>query len=110
MASRATQYRPVAAALADARTAPRHRVVVTRATVRRHGDPAVEAVLEDLSIYGCRVTVADRHDPGDRLWLRFAGDMPVAATVVWAAEGKMGCRFDEPIARQLARALTLSVA
>ena len=108
MASRATQYRPVAPALADARTAPRHRVVVTRATIRRHGDPAIEAVLDDLSIYGCRVSVTELDAVGERLWLRFEGGMPVAATVVWATEGRMGCRFDEPIARQLARALTLS--
>ncbi|GAA0735644.1 PilZ domain-containing protein [Sphingomonas japonica] len=108
MASRATQYRPVAPAQADARRAPRHRVVVTRASVRRHGAAAVEAVLDDLSIYGCRVSVAELDPVGERLWLRFEGGMPVAATVIWATDGRMGCRFDQPIARQLARALTLA--
>ncbi|UUL81356.1 PilZ domain-containing protein [Sphingomonas sp. S1-29] len=107
MATRATRYRQVDPALFEGRSAPRHRVVVTRATVRRHGEEAVDAELKDLSIYGCRILVEDAQTPGDRLWLRFTGAMPVAATVVWCEAGVMGCRFDEPLASSTARALTL---
>ncbi|WNO53955.1 PilZ domain-containing protein [Stakelama saccharophila] len=103
-----TQYRPVGPALVEQRRAPRHPVFVTRATTRRHKQEAVEARLCDLSAYGCRLAGDDQPD-GERLWLRFEGSMPVAATAVWSRDGMVGCRFDEPIDRKLVRALTLTV-
>jgi len=54
MASRATQYRAVAPALVEHRAEPRHRVCLSRATVRRNGKGAIDAQLYDISIYGCR--------------------------------------------------------
>lgn len=107
MASRISQYRRVAPALVEHRIAQRHRVVVTHATVRRQGDAPSDALLHDLSIYGCRIESPLSHSAADRLWLGFQGSMPIAATVVWSENGFTGCRFDVAIARSLVRALTL---
>jgi hypothetical protein len=95
---------------ADPRADARHAVVITRATLRRHGEQPVAASLCDLSIYGCRLAAPDPHEPGERVWLRLASSMPVAATVVWSANGVTGCRFDVPIDRALMRTLTLAPA
>ncbi|WP_169542441.1 PilZ domain-containing protein [Sphingomonas baiyangensis] len=107
MAARATQFRPVAAAHHDRRVEPRHRVALSGATVRRHGDQSAVAELLDLSIYGCRLATDAPHLAGERIWLRFEGGMPVAATIVWHENARIGCRFDAPIARALVRTLTL---
>jgi hypothetical protein len=39
--------------------------------------------------------------------LRFAGGKAIAANAVWCEGGKLGCRFDEPLDRDLFRSLTL---
>lgn len=110
MASRASRYRPAERASLDQRDAARHPVLVTPATVRAHGEQPVAAVLNDLSPFGCRLATPAEHSPGERVWLRLSGGLPVAATVVWAAGGIAGCRFDAPIARELVRTLTLGIA
>lgn len=92
---------------ADQRAAPRHKVQVTRATVRQIGQKAVEAVLMDLSIFGCRVSSHERFEKGDRVFVRFAGSMPLAAQVIWSEDGETGCRFDKPLERSLLRSLIL---
>ncbi len=110
MSAQATRYRRPEAAAFEQRTEPRLRLSIKRASVRRHGNAAVEALLHDLSIYGCRLATPAATSAGERLWLRFDGQMPIAATVVWGAEGMVGCRFDEPIERSVMRALTLRIA
>jgi hypothetical protein len=100
-------YRKVAPARLDQRDVARHLVMIKRAKVRGHGRQPAEAALVDLSIYGCRLAVDADYAPNDRLWLRFAGESPVAATAVWAEGGELGCRFDEQLDRALFRALTL---
>ncbi|MDQ2877791.1 MAG: PilZ domain-containing protein [Pseudomonadota bacterium] len=107
MATRLSQYRSVAPALIEQRSEARHLVAVTRTTVRRLGATAIVAHLHDLSIYGCRVASTEAHPEGERVWLRLAGGTPIAATVVWCDAGFVGCRFDQPIARAMVRALTL---
>lgn len=107
MATKFSQYRKPAPALVEQRAEPRLRLIVTRASVRRHGKTPIEAVLHDLSSYGCRIATPVTTDQGERLWLRFDGRMPIAASVVWCAEGMIGCRFDTPIERAVMRALTL---
>jgi hypothetical protein len=97
-------------AAGERRRAQRRPLAVERASVwDAHGDAADEARLLDLSIYGCRLKVVDAPDEGDRLWLRFDGGWPVAASVVWADGDRIGCRFDEAIPgammRELSRAL-----
>jgi hypothetical protein len=109
MASRATQYRKVAPATLERRFAPRHEVQITRAAVRGRSKAPSEAMLCDVSSYGCRLATEARHVPAERVWLKLGGAMPVAATVVWSEQGHLGCRFDQPIARDLMRMLTLGV-
>jgi hypothetical protein len=108
MASRATQYRKVLPALVEHRAAPRHLVSISTATVRRHGDQPSEAVLCDLSIYGCRLQSPDSHATDERLWVRFPGGNPIATTVVWTRDGFTACRFDAPIDRALVRSMIVS--
>lgn len=108
MASRLTQYRKVAPALVEQREATRHRVRVSRAVVIGSGDRSRLAVLHDLSIFGCRILAPRAYPAGEAIWLAFADSAPVAAKVVWAEDGFMGCRFDTPISRTLLRSLTLA--
>ena len=103
----ASAYRKVAPARLDQRTIARHPVLIKRATVRGHGRHPAEAELVDLSIYGCRLAVDADYKIADRLWLRFAGESPVAASTIWVEDGQLGCRFDEPLDRALFRSLTL---
>lgn len=109
MATKFSQYRAVAPALVEQRSEPRHRILVTSATVRAHGGEPDEATLRDLSVYGCRITCSAGYPEGERLWLRFNGSMPVAASVVWNDGEQVGCRFDAPIERSLMRSLTLAL-
>jgi hypothetical protein len=109
MATHLSQFRRATPALVDQRSEPRHRVIVTRATVRKHGNDPTEATLRDLSVYGCRLGCASQHAAGERLWLRLEGGMPVSATVIWNDGDHIGCRFDEPIERSLMRSLTLVI-
>lgn len=110
MASRASRYVAVSSAAYDQRRMERYVVAVSRVTTRRHGQPAQDARLYDISTFGCRLVVDERHEPGERLWLRFAGAAAVAATVVWSDAGSAGCRFDEKIPGGLVRAMTLGLA
>lgn len=107
MNMRHSRFRRVAPARIEQRSAFRHPVVLQRGSVRHHGKHAYEASLIDLSIYGCRVTTDARIDPHDRLWLRFEGSRPVAATAVWCDDGNIGCLFDAPLDKALFRKLTL---
>lgn len=109
MASRATQYRAVAAASFEQRAEPRHRVHLSRATVRRNGKGAVDAQLHDISIYGCRVACAETQPVGERIWVRLAGGLPIAAVVIWCRDSFVACRFDIPIDRAVVRSLTIGV-
>jgi hypothetical protein len=103
-----SKFRNVAPALVDERMAVRHAVIVQHATVRRTESLPIAAVLEDISIYGCRVVVDGPFKSGDRLWLRLADSDPVAATAIWYDNTKLGCRFDEALDRKLFRLLTLT--
>lgn len=108
MASRASKYSAVASAAFDERRMERQIVGVQRVTARRHGSPPQEARLHDISIYGCRLILGEPLRADDRLWLRFGGGMPVAATVVWCDSAAAGCRFDAPIPGTLVRSMTLA--
>ena len=109
VATRYSQYRRVEAASFEQRAEPRLKLSITRASVRRHGKTPIDALLHDLSSYGCRIASGVEAEQGERLWLRFDGRMPIAATVIWCIDGMVGCRFDEPIERAMMRALTLRI-
>jgi PilZ domain len=102
-----SKFRSVVPALVDERMVVRHPVMVERATVRRNASAPIAALLEDISIYGCRVVVEGPFEPGDRLLLRLADSEPIAANAIWYDKGKLGCRFNEALDRKLLRMLTL---
>lgn len=107
MATRYSQCRAAAPALVEQRAAPRHRVRLASAVVHQRGGRALEAMLHDLSVYGCRLACRSRHAEGARLWLRLREEAyPVI--VVWNDGEQLGCRFETPIQRSLLRALTLA--
>ena len=110
MATRMNRYRAAMPALVEQRQAPRHHVAVTRATVRALGEEPANAVLRDVSSFGCRLAAAPGHQAGDRLRLRLGGSMSVPATVIWSDEDVIGCRFDAPIDNAVLRSLTLLAA
>ena len=105
MASRASQFRTVQAASLEQRAEPRHPVHITRTAARTNRSRILAADLCDISTYGCRLVASTRHSPGERLWLGLNGSPPMAATVVWCADGRIGCRFDEALPRDLMRQL-----
>ena len=110
MASRATQFRTAEPAAVEKRGALRLAVAITGASVRKHATQPDEATLRDLSVYGCRIETNGDYGTGDRVWVRLSGSLPIGAEVVWATDGVIGCRFDEPIARALLRNIVLSLA
>ena len=92
----------------ERRDEPRYRVYLSRVTVKNRGTMR-EGELYDLSIYGCRIACATRYREDDRLRLTLFGRAPVEATVIWCADGYIGCRFAKPIKGQTVRALTLGL-
>jgi PilZ domain len=102
-----SQYRRVAPARLEERDAIRHPVLISRTTMHRQTAKINNAKLIDLSIYGCSLEVDTVAKSGQRLWLRFSESSPLASTVIWCEGGKLGCRFDEAIDRDLFRSLTL---
>ena len=109
MATRTSQFRAATPALVEHRRAPRYPVTVTRATVHAAGAEPLDAVLHDLSIYGCRLATPVDYAPDERLTLRLDGGAPIEAAVVWCRDGFVGCRFDRAIARDVVRDLTLTI-
>ena len=109
MATKFSQFRKVAPALVDQRSEPRHRILVMRAKISKQGAAPIEAMLRDLSVYGCRLACVSPHRTGERLWLRLRDNLPIPATVVWNDGDHLGCRFDTPIERSLMRSLTLVI-
>lgn len=102
-----SQFRAVTPALIEQRKAYRHPVQIQKAAIRQHGRTANTGELVDLSIYGCRVASNSRFAEGIRVWLRFEGSSPIAATAIWCRDGHVGCRFDATLDRALFRSLTL---
>lgn len=109
MATRVSQFRTVTPALVEHRRVERHRVGVTRAMVRTSGGASAEAVLHDLSAYGCRLATPVPYALAERLSLRLDDSLPIDAAVVWCKDGFVGCRFDQAIPRSLVRDLTLTI-
>jgi hypothetical protein len=93
------------AASLEQRAEPRYPVHITRAAARTNRARILAADLCDISTYGCRLVASTRHLPGERLWLRLNGGSPLAATVIWCADGRIGCRFDEQLPHALMRQL-----
>jgi hypothetical protein len=108
MATRLSQYRTAQPATLERRAEPRHRIYLSRVTVKNRGVPR-EAELYDLSIYGCRVSCATRYREDERVRLSLFGGASVEARVIWCNDGYIGCRFVVPIPSERVRALTLGI-
>lgn len=107
MASRASRYVSVGPASLERRGSIRMPVHIEDASIRHHGEEPQGATLTDVSAFGCRLLSDGEHEAGKRVWLRFAGRLPIAATVVWAREGQVGCRFDTDLPREIVRLVTV---
>lgn len=107
MGATTSQYRKVEAATIERRAGTRRIVQISRATIRGHGAAPVDAMLADVSVYGCRLSFPDGAANDERIWLRLDGSLPIAATVMWREDSMIGCRFDTPIPRDLMRSLTI---
>ncbi|MGJ3646870.1 PilZ domain-containing protein [Sphingomonas sp. GlSt437] len=103
------KYRRPEPALVEQRSIDRHPVFIRRAAVQRGRAKAIEARLEDVSIFGCKLACAGQAKADERVFLSIQGGMPIAATIVWADKGMIGCRFDTPISGGMVRALTLGL-
>lgn len=108
MASKFAQNRSMAPALVEQRRSVRLPVELTR-EVRTADFGIQEALLRDVSSYGCRFDAPGAFAIGERIWLRLADSGSTAATVVWSDGTHTGCRFEKPIERHLMRALTLAI-
>ena len=110
MATRMSRYRAVAPASLEGRRAERLFVAVQRAAVELVGGDMpvpIEAVLCDVSPFGCRLSAPGDYAPGERLALKIGGGMAAAATVVWSDGGVIGCRFDQAVSAPALRQLTI---
>ncbi|MBW4332030.1 PilZ domain-containing protein [Stakelama sp. CBK3Z-3] len=92
----------------EQRATPRQRAFLARARMGTPGEPPSEAALLDISIYGCRLAIDTGEAHGASVEILLAGSNPIAATVIWNENGRIGCRFDEPIDRLLVRSLNLA--
>ena len=102
-----SQYLKVAPAQVEKRSEQRHLVILQRASIRSQSNRPERAPLLDVSSYGCRLEAKQKYRAGLRVQIRFFDRDPVAATVIWAKSGHLGCRFDNSIDQNLLRALTL---
>lgn len=77
------------------------------ASVRGLADDGIDAAITEISIYGCRLACAADAAADQPVSIRLGGSLPIAARVIWAKDGLIGCRFDQPIGRPLLRTLTI---
>jgi hypothetical protein len=103
-----SQYRKVAPARIEQRAAVRREVCLCPINVNRPHSAIIVAALDDLSKYGCRLSVDCAFKNGECLTLAFSGAHPVKAFVVWNKNGKLGCRFGAELDSALYRQLTLA--
>ena len=109
MGTKASQYRPAEPARVERREAMRLPVAISGASVRKLTEQPADALLCDLSVYGCRIEAQGVFKADERVWVRLAGGLPIAGSVVWVDGDMIGCRFDVPIARTTLRSVVLSL-
>lgn len=78
----------------DARSDIR-RPIDLNASFRLPGSNGVGCLLSDISAAGFRAKVYGRMARGTQIWLRIPGFAALAARIVWARDGEVGCEFDE---------------
>lgn len=102
-----SQFRKVASAKVDQREAKRHDVQLQPARTQRKNRGSLNAVLSDLSIYGCRLAVPGVYRENSTLRIAINGSDWIDAEVIWCEEGTLGCRFIATQDKEWVRQLTL---
>lgn len=104
-----SQYRTPDPARVDQRQEKRHIVLLRKSSVRKNSTKSYEAQIAELSIYGCRLFTSARYCIGDAVTVSLSEDVIIAAKAVWCERGRIGCRFNEPLDRDVLRQLTLHI-
>lgn len=61
------------------------------------GWTAIDAMIDNLSISGCRLTIPASASIDEDVMIGLAGVGIRSARVVWSGAGHMGCAFDKPL-------------
>ena len=73
------------------------RVVNLAADLREEGAELADVEVADLSTDGFMIHCPLDLEPGAGVWLKLTGFAPMKAEIVWAQDGKAGCRFALPL-------------
>ena len=73
------------------------RVVNLAADLREEGSQLADVEVADLSTDGFMMHCPLDLAPGALVWLKLSGFAPMKAEIVWAQDGKAGCRFSTPL-------------
>ena len=73
------------------------RVVNLAADLREEGSQVADVEVADLSTDGFMMHCALDLPPGTLVWLQLSGVPPMKAELIWAQDGKAGCRFSTPL-------------
>lgn len=104
-----SKYRTPDPARIDARTDKRHIVLLRKTTISQKSAKAYEAQISELSLYGCRIFTDAIFAAGDAVTVTLSETTNITAKAVWQENGCMGCRFDEPLDREVLRQMTLHI-
>lgn len=69
------------------------RVVNLAADLREEGSQLADVEVADLSTDGFMMRCPLDLEPGASVWLKLSGQPPMKAEIVWARDGRAGCRF-----------------
>jgi hypothetical protein len=73
------------------------RVVNLAADLREEGSQLADVEVADLSTDGFMIHCPLDLAPGALVWLKLSGVAPMKAEVIWAQDGRAGCRFSTPL-------------
>jgi PilZ domain len=104
-----SQYRTPDPARVDQRQEKRHIVLLRKSSVRKNSTKLHEAQIAELSIYGCRLFTTAHFSIGDDITVSLHDDIIISAKAVWLEKGRVGCRFNEPLDRDVLRRMTLHI-
>lgn len=108
MASKSTSYRKAQPAALSCRNAVCSEVQICRLSPKKRRGKPIAATVVDISIYGCRLTIAGRLKEDQVIEFQFSPDKAMAASIVWQKDGEAGCRFDAPISPAMMKSLSPS--
>lgn len=104
-----SQYRTPDPARIDQRQDKRHLVMLRKSELHKEASKPYEAQIAELSIYGCRLFTDAEFAAGDAVMVSLTDQNIVSAKAIWQEDGRVGCRFDEPLDREVLRKMTLNI-